>query len=185
MSGTPRSLWAFHVTESAASTPASSERWALRERDRGAEGAVDVKPEPFLASDLADLRQRIEGAQHGRRRRGVDHDGTMARRAVLGDRGAKQRHIHAPAGIDSDLAHVLAPDPDQACRFRNRVVRIHRCVDRHRRGSQAAITRVGKGLIASHDHGHEVRHRTAGCERPVAGVPAELGRHVLDELAFR
>ena len=69
-----------------------------------------MEPEPFLASDPADLRQRIESAQHGGCRSGVHHHGATAGGTVLGDGRAKQGDIHAPAGIDGDLTDVLAPE---------------------------------------------------------------------------
>src|ERR1044072_7906818 len=89
---------------------------------RSAVCAVDVKPEIEFSSDRGNLRKRID---HTRVRSSGAADNTersQAFRAIGVDLFTQEIDTHALSLIACNLAHVVASETENVCRFRDRHV---------------------------------------------------------------
>ena len=85
-SGWNSHLWASRASESACSIPASSRAALGGEDGRGAEGAVDVEPQPLGPAQGGQVGQRVDAAGAGRARGGDDAERPPPGRPVGRDR---------------------------------------------------------------------------------------------------
>ena len=174
--------------------PDDERRRARTEAEEGAEGAVDVEPEPVLGAEIGDLGQRVCSA--GVRRACVgDHDrGEDAVRTVARDRRLERDGVEAIVGVDLDAPHAVGTEPERAERLDVREVQLGRAVDREGRECAHAVAihvdaEPAPDVVPCDGQRDEVRARgTAREDRTAAGKLEEVGEpaeHDLLELRGR
>ncbi len=138
-----------------------------RERRQRADGAVDMKPEPFSRGDFGDAVQRVDRARvHGSGGRD-DQERREAARAVVRNGGPKRRGVHPADRVDGDLAQVRGAYAGKLHRASHAFMRLGRSVGHERRlkAREAFPSGIGaESLNLRHDQRGEIRHRRAGHE---------------------